>query len=104
MKLVQKTIVLSLVAILCLGLSTTYATSTKSINFKGTIRHVMVEGDFWGIISEDGKKYEPTNLKEEFKQDGLPVQVKATVTNRFNIHMWGKTIEIIKINRIKNSQ
>lgn len=67
----------------------------------GTIRHSLLEGGFYGIIGDDGKKYDPVNLDSQFAIDGLRVKVRARVmSGTATVHMWGKIIEIIEINRL----
>ena len=35
-----------------------------TIKTTGTIRHQGLEGGFWGIVGDDGTKYDPTNLSK----------------------------------------
>lgn len=61
----------------------------------GKIQKVDIEGGFYGIVGDDGQKYDPVNLKDEFKKDGLPV--KFTVqekTGMVSVRMWGKIVEV----------
>ncbi|MBN1973133.1 MAG: hypothetical protein JW787_05805 [Sedimentisphaerales bacterium] len=66
----------------------------------GTVIYVPIEGGFWGLRTEDGTKYDPVNLPEEYRNDGLRVyfQVKE-LENVAGIHMWGKIVEILKIEK-----
>jgi hypothetical protein len=66
----------------------------------GTVMNVPIEGGFWGLRADDGTNYDPVNLPEEYRKDGLPVyfQVKE-LENVAGIHMWGKIVEIIKIEK-----
>jgi len=64
----------------------------------GKIQRVNLEGGFFGIAGDDGQKYDPINLKDEFKKDGLAV--KFTVkekTGMVGIHMWGKIVEVVSM-------
>jgi hypothetical protein len=97
-------ITIGLIAVLCLAMATAYANNAASINFKGTVRYITVEGGFWGIVTEDGRQYEPTNLSNEYKQEGLPVQVTAVVKDSFNTHMWGTIVEISNVTKIESSK
>ncbi len=68
----------------------------------GTVRFIDLEGGFYGIIGDDGKKYDPINLSREFQVDGLPVRFEAKVRDDVAaIRMWGTPIEIVEIERIK---
>lgn len=66
----------------------------------GKVVYVAVEGGFYGLVSEDGQRYLPTDLPREFRQDGLPVRVRleplpATVGFR----MWGTKVRLLTIER-----
>ena len=74
------------------------------LRFKGTVRYIDLEGGFWGIVSDDGKHYDPSNLAQEYQQEGLRVAVEAVVLNRVGIHMWGTIIEIKAITKIGGQQ
>jgi hypothetical protein len=58
-----------------------------------------IEGGFYGIISDDDKKYDPVNLSDEFKETDLKVNVVATIDNSQSIHMWGTLIKIYSIKK-----
>jgi hypothetical protein len=67
----------------------------------GTIKYVNLEGGFYGIMSDNGVKLDPVNLKSEFKKDGLRVKfVYSLKQGGASIHQWGKIIEIISIRKI----
>lgn len=70
----------------------------ETITILGFIRYVELEGGFFGIMTEDGTKYFPEYLEQDFKQDGLSVRVQAKPQEQIlGIQMWGKPIEIIRI-------
>jgi hypothetical protein len=67
----------------------------------GTILHVPIEGGFYGLIADDGTKYDPTNLPEEYKQNGLRVKFQVNQKKGVaSIHMWGTIVEIVKIEKL----
>ncbi|MGQ9706430.1 MAG: hypothetical protein ACUVWP_05435 [bacterium] len=71
------------------------------ITFTGTIIYNPIEGGFYGITSDDGNNYEPINLDDKFKVEGLKVKVKAIQkTDWVSISMWGTIIEILKIEKL----
>ena len=71
---------------------------TGQYNITGTIVYQDLEGGFYGIVSADGKQYDPVNLPVQFKVDGLTVHVVADPLPAANgIHMWGELIHIIDI-------
>lgn len=72
-----------------------------SLENTGTIKYINLEGGFYGIISDNGQKLDPINLKKEFKKDGLRVKfVYSIKKGAMSIHQWGKIIEIISIRKI----
>jgi len=75
--------------------------SNNIIEFDGTIKYIELEGGFYGIVDNNGNRYYPINLPEEYKIDGLNVHVKARIRRDIaSIHMWGITIEIIGIYKL----
>ena len=67
----------------------------------GTVLYIPIEGGFYGLIADDGTKYDPTNLAEEYKQNGLRVKFKVNPKKGVaSIHMWGTIVEIMKIEKL----
>ncbi len=67
----------------------------------GTVRYLEIEGGFYGLVADDGTKYDPINLPAEYKKDGL--RVKFAVLEKkgvMSFHMWGKIVEVVKIQKI----
>lgn len=65
---------------------------------KGTVAYIGLEGGFFGIIDDNGEHYDPINLPEELKVDGLKVELIAKI--RYDLasyHLWGTIIEILWI-------
>lgn len=70
-------------------------------NMTGTIVYQEIEGGFYGIEADDGKKYNPINLDESFRKDGLRVKFDANLKEGMvGIHMWGEYVQIIKIEKL----
>ena len=66
----------------------------------GTVRYVDLEGGFYGIVDEEGVQYDPINLDDAFREDGLQVHFLAqTRDDVMTIRMWGTVVEIIAIER-----
>jgi hypothetical protein len=62
----------------------------------GTVTWVPLEGGFFGIVADDGKRYDPLNLPAEFAQDGMRVGFTAkTDPDMASFHMWGTIVSII---------
>jgi hypothetical protein len=70
----------------------------------GTVRHVDLEGGFYGIEADDGAKLDPLNLPEDFRQDGVRVRVRVEeLKDRVSTHMWGRIVRIVDIKRLPPS-
>jgi|GEM_PF-2547452 len=64
----------------------------------GTIVFRNLEGGFFVIEGDDGRIYDPVNLEDAFKRDGLKVKVVAKLKpDMGSIHMVGDIIEIVTI-------
>ena len=73
-------------------------TSSETITKTGTVVFVDLEGGFFGIICEDGERYDPINLGWDYREDGLEVEFTAMIRDDLETtRMWGTTIEIIEI-------
>jgi hypothetical protein len=71
----------------------------------GEVKYIDLEGGFYGIVSDDGENYDPLNLPDEFKQDGLRVRFKARVAkNQNSFHMWGKLVYILEIEKLEEGK
>ncbi len=73
-------------------------TSADTFEIVGTIMYKNIEGGFYAIDAEDGSKYNPINLPESFRKDGLKVKVTARLKKEtMSIHMYGTIIEVVNI-------
>lgn len=67
----------------------------------GTVVYLPIEGGFYGIQGDDGKKYDPANLPREFRKDGLRVRYEVKeVKGRASVHMWGTIVEVVHIEKL----
>jgi inhibitor of cysteine peptidase len=67
----------------------------------GTVTYQDLEGGFYGIVGDDGQKYDPLNLEAKFRKDGLRVAFDATVARDVvTTHMWGTPVNITDIEEI----
>lgn len=72
---------------------------SMDVDGNGTVRVFDQEGDCWVIITEDNI-YEPTNLPEEYKIDGLRVWFEGTELSDQAGHCGaGLALELKKIRR-----
>jgi hypothetical protein len=70
------------------------------ITIRGEVTFINLEGGFFGLVDEEGHRYDPAKLPPEFAVDGLPVQVRGrTLPMAVGFHMWGTRIEIISIEK-----
>jgi hypothetical protein len=96
----KQLVIIGIVAILvCVGLSG--CNEEISIQEKGIIKYIDLDGGFYGIITDKQEHYDPINLLERFKQDNIRIEFKAIyVKNQSSIHMWGKLIYILEIEQL----
>lgn len=65
-----------------------------------TVRHVPLEGGFFGLVASDGTQYDPINLSKEFQQDGLPVRATLRpLRGVASYRMWGTIVEILSLEK-----
>ncbi len=65
-----------------------------------TVRHVPLEGGFFGLIAADGTQYDPINLGPEFQQDGLAVQARLRpLRGVVSYRMWGTIVEVVSMEK-----
>ena len=74
------------------------AEEPATFTFRGEVKHLTIEGGFWGIVAEDGQRYDPGKLPREFEQAGRKVRVVARRTpDQISYRQWGQLIEIVEI-------
>jgi inhibitor of cysteine peptidase len=67
----------------------------------GTVTRVDLEGGFYGILGDDGKKYEPLNLDPKYQRDGLRVAFESTLArDAVGTRMWGTPVNLVDIEEI----
>lgn len=64
---------------------------------QGRVQFLNLEGGFYGIITDSGKKILPMNLAKEFAQNGAVVRIKGEVKNVLTIQQWGTPFTITEI-------
>jgi hypothetical protein len=71
---------------------------TDLVEFDGTVVCLQLEGGFYGLLADDGKRYEPLNLPEPMRNPNLRVRVRGIFRKQIaSSRMWGEVIEIIDI-------
>ena len=68
------------------------------VSSTGTITYVDLEGGFYGLIDQDGTRYLPLNLEEDFQQDGLTIRFRGRVQRDvMTIQQWGTPLELMEM-------
>jgi len=97
------------ISLICLALAagTTACRTACEVNedtsrwVTGTVKHIELEGGFYGIVGDQGNKFDPVNLPDRFKEDGLRVKAcMKQLEDRVSFRMWGTLVEIIEIKRL----
>lgn len=71
-----------------------------STQIVGTVEFLNVEGGCWTLLASDGARYEPVDLGEEFREDGLQVSVTVrSLEEVASVCQVGKIVEIESIRR-----
>ena len=71
----------------------------------GVVQFVDVEGGCWRIVGDNGIHYEPINLSDEFKKDGLAVQFEVKFRRDLaTVCMVGAIVEIISIHQLPKDE
>jgi hypothetical protein len=102
MKLLAIIMIIGIVLVLvgASALSTQLTINDGLIHGKGTVRYLSFEGGFYGIVGDDGKNYDPINMSQEFKVDGLRVKFTANITDYLSFHMWGYVVQLLSIEKL----
>ena len=76
----------------------TAALPADTFEIVGNVTYKNLEGGFYAIDGDNGRRYDPINLPESFKKDGLRVRVTARRrTDAMSLHMYGAIVEIVNI-------
>lgn len=72
------------------------------ISGTGTVVYIRLEGGFYGIMGDDGKRYYPLNLPEEYRVEGLRVRFEGVIRSDVaTFHMWGTPVELKSIEPLR---
>jgi inhibitor of cysteine peptidase len=72
--------------------------SAPTVRISGTVHYMDIEGGLYVIDAADGTKYNPVNLPDSFKSDGM--EIEADIRRRddlTSIAMVGPMIEVLRI-------
>ena len=93
--------VLLAVAVASMAILGCYDDEPEYVSGAGMVVFLSFEGGFYGIVGDDDRHWDPSNLPEQFRVDSLRVYFEAEVTNHLTFHMWGRTVDLISIQHIK---
>ena len=83
---------------------TSNAKIPNTFHLTGQVVFSNLEGGFYGIIGDDGKKYQPTNLPRKLKKDGLAIKFDAKIKdNGMSTFQWGTIVELSNVAPIATS-
>jgi len=72
------------------------------MKIEGNVVYLDLEGGFWGIVANSGKKFVPINsLASDFQTEGLAVSAEMEPVHVLGTTMWG---EHVKINTIEKKR
>ena len=72
----------------------------EPVEFSGTIHHLPAEGGVYVIRTEGGTQYRPNQLPEDYRVEGLAVDVKALKHDDvLTRDMAGQTVDLVEIRR-----
>jgi hypothetical protein len=67
----------------------------------GILVYEDLEGGFWGIVGEDGSRYElDVNPPRELAQAGLMVRADLEPSHEVSIRQWGNPVQLVRITRV----
>lgn len=74
---------------------------TRAVSGKATVTHVLIEGSFYGLITDTGERLLPLQMSSEFRQDGLRVRYDgAADDNQTSIYQWGTLTKLTSIEKL----
>lgn len=65
------------------------------VEFEARVVHVNLEGGFYGLVADNGVRYEPLELAPRFRRVGMRLRVHARPADVASIRMWGKPVHIV---------
>ncbi len=68
------------------------------LHLTGHVYYANIEGGFYGILGDDGIKYQPVNLPRKFKKEGLSLTFDAAnKNNTISTFQWGTIVELSNV-------
>jgi len=71
------------------------------ITGSGTVRFLDFEGGFYGIVADDSSRYDPGELGERLRRDGLRVRFDLRkVEGAMSLRQWGAIVTVVRIDSL----
>ena len=78
---------------------------SEMIEFQGTVKYISLEGGFYAIYADDGRKFMPRKLGELHRRHGLVVYVRGKILEGVHtIQQHGQVLDISSIDIIDDSK
>ncbi len=75
------------------------------ITVTGTITYIDLEGGFYGFVADNGDRYFPVNLDQQFKVNNKKVRIEGKIRKSvMTTVMWGTPLEILKIQGLSQGE
>jgi hypothetical protein len=86
------------IILLSLLASCDFSDDDKTFAIVGTVKFSQVEGGCWFVLATDDTRYEPLNMPEELREDGLDVKlIVRPRDDAVSICMVGRLVEIVRV-------
>jgi hypothetical protein len=84
--------------LLCLLSSCDLTSDDETFAIEGNVRFSAVEGGCWFVLTTNDTRYEPLDLPEDLKEDGLFVKlIVRPRDDAVSICMVGRLVEIVRV-------
>ena len=71
------------------------------ITGSGTVRHLEMEGGFFGIVADDASRYDPGELDARFRRDGLRVRFDLRRhAGQMSMRQWGTLVTVVRLDSL----
>ncbi len=75
-----------------------------TFHLTGQVAYSAIEGGFYGILGDDGVKYQPTNLPRKFKKENISLKFDAKIKDSMvSAFQWGTIVELSNVSECKTT-